>query len=90
MTRNELQQKTISWLLSENKKLRAFAREVMKAWPYGGIEGDDLQEIAVKHGMLTPEIRHEPCGEWCNCNAVVDVDGGEWERASSVFGGRRC
>ena len=85
MTRNELQQKTISWLLSENKKLRAFAREVMESWPDGGIEGDDLQEIAVKHGMLAPEIRHEPCGEWCNCNAGVDVDGGEWERGVECY-----
>ncbi len=79
MTRNELQQKTISWLLSENKKLRAFAREVMESWPDGGIEGDDLQEIAVKHGMLAPEIRHEPCGEWCNCNSMNCLDSDDWK-----------
>ena len=54
-------------IAGETEKLRAFAREVMKAWPDGGIEGDDLQEIAVKHGMLSPETRFEPCGEWCNC-----------------------
>ena len=70
---------------SENKKLRAFAKAIMEAWPEGGIEGDDLQEIAVKHGMLTPEIRHEPCGEWCNCNAGVDVDSGEWERGVECY-----
>jgi adenylate kinase len=40
---------------SENKKLRAFAQAIMEAWPEGGIEGDDLQEIAVKHGMLAPD-----------------------------------
>ena len=57
----------------------------MKAWPDGGIEGDDLQEIAVKHGMLAPETLFEPCGEWCNCNAGVDVDGGEWERGVECF-----
>ena len=67
------------------KKLRAFAVEVMAAWPEGGIEGDDLQEIAHRHGMLAPEIRHEPCGEWCNCNAGVDVDGGEWERGVECY-----
>ena len=78
MTRNELQQKTISWLLSENKKLRAFAREVMESWPDGGIEGDDLQEIAVKHGMLAPETRFEPCGEWCNCNSMNCLDSDDW------------
>lgn len=70
---------------SENKKLRAFAQAIMEAWPEGGIEGDDLQEIAVKHGMLAPEIRHEPCGEWCNCNAGVDVDGGEWDRGVECY-----
>ena len=69
----------------EAKKLRAFAVEVMAAWPEGGIEGDDLQEIAHRHGMLAPEIRHEPCGEWCNCNAGVDVDGGEWERGVECY-----
>jgi hypothetical protein len=99
MTKDEAQQKLIAMLrkdayegatlvahfVEENKKLRAFAREVMEAWPEGGIEGDDMQEIAVKHGMLAPEIRHEPCGEWCNCNAGVDVDGGEWERGVECY-----
>ena len=71
--------------IEDTNKLRAFAREVMAAWPDGGIEGDDLQEIAHKHGMLAPEIRHEPCGEWCNCNAGVDVDGGEWDRGVECY-----
>ncbi len=70
---------------AENKKLRAFAQAIMEAWPEGGIEGDDLQEIACRHGMLAPETRFEPCGEWCNCNAGVDVDGGEWERGVECF-----
>lgn len=83
--------KTISWLLSENKKLRAFAREVMESWPDGGIEGDDLPEIAVKHGMLAPEIRHEPCGEWCQCNqASEDTTATTRPEASSAIGERRC
>ena len=70
---------------AENKKLRAFAQAIMEAWPEGGIEGDDLQEIACRHGMLAPETRFEPCGEWCNCNAGVDVDGGEWERGVECY-----
>ena len=99
MTKNEAQQKMIAMLrkdvyegatlvahfVEENTKLRAFAVEVMGAWPDGGIEGDDLQEIAVKHGMLAPEIRHEPGGEWCKCNAGVDVDGGEWQRGVECY-----
>ena len=98
MTIDETQKRLISMLrkdaflqeldgriAGETEKLRAFAREVMEAWPDGGIEGDDLQEIAHKHGMLAPEIRHEPCGEWCNCNAGVDVDGGEWDRGVECY-----
>ena len=99
MTKDETQQKLVAMLrkdaydaatiakhyADENKQLRAFAQSIMEAWPEGGIEGDDLQEIAVKHGMLTPEIRHEPCGDWCNCNAGVDVDGGEWELGVECF-----
>ncbi len=92
MTKNETMQKLIAMLrkdayeattlvahyVDENKKLRAFARDVMKAWPDGGIEGDDLQEVAVKHGMLAPEIRFEPCGEWCNCNSMNGLDSDDW------------
>jgi len=48
--------------------LRAFAQAVMDCWPDGwGIEGDELQHIAAEHGMLRPEIRHEPCGDGCRC-----------------------
>ena len=65
--------------LAETKKLRAFAQAIMEAWPEGGIEGDDLQEIAHRHGMLAPEIRHEPCGEWCNCNSMNSLDSDDWK-----------
>ena len=70
---------------SENKKLRAFAQAIMEAWPEGGIEGDDLQEIALKHGMLAPEIRHEPCGEWCQCNCVGDYGSDDWQRGVECY-----
>ena len=73
------QPKSVSNCADENKKLRAFAREVMAAWPEGGIEGDDLQEIAHRHGMLAPEIRHEPCGEWCQCNSMNCLDSDDWK-----------
>ena len=72
-------------LLSENKKLRAFANDIMEAWPDGGIEGDDLQEIAVKHGMLAPEIRHEPCGEWCQCNGIGGYGSDDWQRGVECY-----
>ena len=70
---------------SENKKLRAFAQAIMEAWPEGGIEGDDLQEIAVKHGMLAPETRFEPCGEWCKCNGIGGYDSDDWQRGVECY-----
>ena len=71
--------------LADTNKLRASAQSVMEAWPDGGIEGGDLQEIAVKHGMLAPEIRHEPCGEWCQCNCIGDYDSDDWQRGVECF-----
>ena len=49
--------------------LLAFARKILAAWPEGGIEGDDLQDIAVEHGLLVAETRYSPCAEeaWCWC-----------------------
>lgn len=70
---------------SENKKLRAFAQAIMEAWPEGGIEGDDLQEIAVKHGLLAPETRFEPCGEWCKCNGIGEYDSDDWQRGVTCY-----
>ena len=99
MTKDETQQKLVAMLrkdayeaatiakhyADENKQLRAFAQSIMEAWPEGGIEGDDLQEIAVKHGMLTPEIRHEPCGEWCQCNGIGGYDRDDWQRGVECY-----
>ena len=93
MTKNETMQKLIAMLrkdayeattlvahyADQTKKLRAFSQSIMEAWPDGGIGGDDLQEIAVKHGMLAPETRFEPCGEWCNCNSMNCLDSDDWK-----------
>ena len=71
--------------LADTNKLRAFAQAIMEAWPDGGIEGDDLQEIACRHGMLAPEIRHEPCGEWCQCNGIGGYGGDDWQRGVECY-----
>lgn len=63
-------------LLEENDQLRAFAKEIMEAWPAGGLEGWEIQDTATKHGLLKPETLHEPCGESCNC--ALYTDPGEW------------
>ena len=44
--------------------LRDFARAVMQAWPEGGIDGGELQDIALAHGLLRPA---EPPPEWDGC-----------------------
>jgi hypothetical protein len=52
------------------KQLLAFAKDIFEKseWPQGGIDGEDLQEIAIKHGLLIPETRFEPCDpEFCLC-----------------------
>jgi len=64
-------------LARENDKLRAFAQGIMEAWPEGsGLDGDELQDIATKHGILAPEILHEPCREFCYCAEYAAPD--EW------------
>ncbi len=47
--------------------LRRFAQRVMESWPEGGIDGGDLQDIAVECGLLAPVTVSEWCGEGCRC-----------------------
>jgi hypothetical protein len=47
--------------------LLAFATDIMEAWPMGGIDGAELQDIAEKHGLLSPVTLTAPCHEECNC-----------------------
>lgn len=48
-------------------RLTMFAKDIMENWPDGGVEGDELQELAVKHKLLTPVEVYESCGENCAC-----------------------
>ena len=58
--------------MSEEEKMKAFIRELFDIYypDCGDIDGAELQDLAEKHGILVPEIRHEPCGEFCNCATV--------------------
>jgi hypothetical protein len=49
--------------VNSHDKLLAFAKDIFEKseWPQGGIDGEGLQEIAIKHGLLIPETRFEPC-----------------------------
>lgn len=57
-----------------NDKFISFAKDILKSWPDGNIDGGDLQDIAVKHGLLIPKIMYAHCGESCNCADVISTD----------------
>ena len=56
--------------MTELDQLRSFAQGVMESWPECGPDDGMLQDLAVKHGLLRPEERTQPCTEdpddcWC-------------------------
>ena len=53
--------------------LKAFARSMIDAALEGGsVDGGDIQDIAVKHGLLRIEQRKEECGVVCACRSEGD------------------
>jgi hypothetical protein len=60
-------------------KMEAFIRDLFDEFypDCGDIDGGTLQNLAEEHGILVPEIRHEPCGEYCNCAEMCDDE--EWK-----------
>lgn len=70
---------------NERDKLRAFAQEIMDGWPdVGMLDGFDLQELAVKHGLLAETTRHKPCvEEGCNCAEMVDEQ--DWQEGVQCY-----
>lgn len=58
----------IARLTAEGEALKRFALAMLESWPLGDVDGGELQDEAVKRGLLVPEIRTEPCSEeGCNC-----------------------
>ncbi|MCF7545315.1 hypothetical protein [Pseudomonas petrae] len=56
-------------VVEEPVGLRAFANDMISAAYEGGsFDGGDIQNIAVKHGLLRIEQRVEACGEHCACS----------------------
>jgi len=48
--------------------LQAFAKAVFDDFPNSFPDGFDLQELAIKHGLLEPQQRFAPCRpEHCQC-----------------------
>lgn len=55
----------VGWqTLGELDKLRAFAQDVMQAWPIGDVDGGELQDYAIKHGLISLQ---DPWAEGIEC-----------------------
>lgn len=56
-------------VLPEPVGLREFANEIVSA-AYEGVsyDGGEIQDIAVKHGLLRSERHTEACAEHCACS----------------------
>jgi hypothetical protein len=54
----------------ERNALRLFAQCVMESWPYGDVDGFELQDAAVRCGLLALKDPRptEPCGDFCECS----------------------
>lgn len=72
-------------MAEEVEKLRSFIRDLFAAsdWPEGNsVDCWDLQELAVKHGLLVRETVKAPCGEICWCE--------EYHGLEAMAKGLRC
>lgn len=59
----------------EVARLREFAQGCLDDWPDVGMDGFDMQNLAVKHGLLAAHTVTAPCGEACNCIEYHGLDG---------------
>lgn len=71
--------------MSNEQKMKDFINALLKEYypDLGDIDGGTFQDIAEQHGILIAEIRHQPCGEFCNCNEVVYDE--EWIEGVKCF-----
>ncbi len=64
--------------VSDNyKAMKAFINELFQDG-VGDIDGFKLQDMAEKHKILVPTIKHEPCEEDCECSKCGYIDS-EWQ-----------
>jgi len=54
-------------LLLERDALRAFSKAVMRSWPHDDLDGGDLQDAAIAHGLLIGILVSKSCSEQCRC-----------------------
>ena len=77
---------------AERDKLRAFAQWALDGFPeVGVIDGGDLQDAAVRHGLFATVRRTTTCSEDCACASYYGTDEpGEFTcyRATKLLTGR--
>lgn len=67
------------------EKLRSFAQELFVDWPESlGLDGFDLQDMAVRHGLLVETTQFNPCREeGCSCASYYSDD--EWKHGVCCY-----
>ncbi len=74
----------IARLTAEGEALKRFALAMLEHWPLGEVDGGELQEEAVKHGLLVPETRTAVCSEeGCNCAEYYSAE--EWAEGITCY-----
>ncbi len=81
----EAARKKLDTVAAENAKLKGFARDILKDWPDASPDGFDVQDYAIKHGLLMAKAIKptEPCGEFCACAEYFTRD--EWGTGVECF-----
>lgn len=73
---------------SQDNALKAFANDMITAAFEGvSFDGGDIQDIAVKHGLLRIEQRTEECGDVCACRSEGDGFPAECYRKTALLRG---
>lgn len=61
--------------MTEIESLRGFAKEILECWPFGDVDGFELQDLAIKYGLLRQKdpAPDRPCAEDCMCGESYDL-----------------
>lgn len=68
------------------EKLRGFAQALFDDWPEAvGVDAFELQELAVRHGLLIETTQFKPCGESGHCSCLEYYSQDEWKEGVPCF-----
>ena len=62
--------------MTDQENLSGFVREIMESWPLGDVEGGELQDLAIKYGLLKRKEPPptEPCCDECTCGYAYEFE----------------